>query len=330
MYSFRFLLFLLLLATGHTALGAGDRLLFENPDYDVTMAEDYFCDEIVAVTVHSNLPSLFEADSPELQRIVDGAQAVLAFECPEFHSIRIEGRLSGIDAPVYSGMAERRSGWRLAASQSIQSKQYDEYAAPMDDGDYGDWDWQSGFTVAGLSAGMSVDDAQDAVRETFGVESEFDIEDGILTMQAGGCPWDYDWAALSPAPERGWKCLSAWFTDQRLARLYLLDLVQVIDAADPELVAQQLIDRYGEPVYRETRDRDGSWWGDKETIHVLAWGAVVEAPEAGGDDAGEVYTLQAKILPIDDVTVVTVTLYEPGIRPGRASDPGSSVPDLTL
>ena len=77
---------------------------------------------------------------------------------------------------------------------------------------------------------MSVDEARAAVNETFGVEPVYDTGTGVMAMQVGGCPADYDWVKLSPRPEPGWKCLQAWFTDQRLARLYLLEPV-------PELAA---------------------------------------------------------------------------------------------
>ncbi|MDZ7841991.1 MAG: hypothetical protein U5R46_14410 [Gammaproteobacteria bacterium] len=319
-----------LMLTMQSATAADDRLLFDNPGYTVTMPDSHYCDDTVALTVHSDRPGLFESGSPELQRIVDAAQAVLAFECPEFHAIQVDGRLSGIGEPVYTGLSERRSNWELAATQSIQSEQYDGSSEPMDDEGYGAADASHGFSVANLSPGMPVEEARSAVTETFGIEPEFDIDSGVLTMLAGGCPADYDWAALSPEPERGWKCLNAWFTDQRLARLYLLDLVQVVDAADPEAVAQQLMERFGEPVYRDSREQEGGWWGKDEEIRMLAWGEVVETRDTGDGEMIDVYTLQVKILPVDDVTVVTVTLYEPELRPGRQSGSGSKVPDLTL
>lgn len=313
------------------ATAADDRLLFDNPGYTVTMPESYYCNDTVTISVHSDRPGLFESDSAELQRIVDATQAVLAFECPGLHAIQVEGRLSGIGEPVYSGMSERRSNWELTATRSIQSEHYDRSSSPMDDEGYGAADDPHGFSVANLSAGMPVDEARSAVTDTFGVEPDFDIDSGVLTMLAGGCPADYDWAALSPEPERGWKCLSAWFTDQRQARLYLLDLVQVVEPADPEVVAQQLMERFGDPVYRDTRDREGGgWWGKNEEIRMLAWGEIVETRDTGSGEMTDVYTLQAKILPMDDVTVVTVTLYEPGLRPGWSSGSGSNLPDLTL
>lgn len=327
---FRILALAGLLAAVHNVHAGNGRLLFSNPDYDVNMAESFYCDEPVTVTVRSDRPELFEAEATELQRIVDATQAVLAFECPAFDVIRVEGRLAGLDEPVYAGVAERGNDWELATTQSIQSQAYEQSAAPTGDDEYGYSDGGLGFTVANLSAGMSVDEARAAVTDTFGVESEFDSGQGVLSMRTGGCPVDYDWAAVSPTPERGWKCLSAWFTDQRLARLYLLDLVQVVEAADPQAIEQQLIDRFGEPVYRDTRDQANGWWETDDTIHVLAWGEVVETQDTGSGEQEDIYTLQAKVLPIEDVTIVTVTLYKPGLRPGWASDPDSSAPDLTL
>lgn len=330
MRGIRFVPLLGLLAVVHSASAANERLLFDNPDYDVTMAEDYYCDEPATVAVHSDTPGMFQADSTAMQRIVDATQAVLAFECPMFDVIRVEGRLAGLDEPVFAGVAERGSNWELTTTRSIQSEEYAEHDTPMGDEEYGSTDGGLGYTVANLSAGMSVDEARAAVADSFGIEPEFDIEQGILSMRAGGCPADYDWSALSPTPERGWKCLNAWFTDQRLARLYLLDLIQVVNAEDPEIVVRQLTDRFGEPVYRDTRDQKGGWWGKNDPVQLLAWGEVVETQETGSGEQEDVYTLQARILPVEDVTVVTVTLYEPEIQPGWASDSEPGAPDLTL
>lgn len=318
-----------LLVVAANAYATGERLLFDNPDYDIFVAEDYFCDQPVRVTVHSGQPGLFEADSPELQRIVDATQAVLAFECPNVRGIELEGRLAGLDEPVYFGVAGPRSDWVLNTKRSIRSEEYGQYQPRADDGGQGAPGAARGFTVANLSAGMPVDEARAAVVDTFGVEPAYDVAEGILTMQAGGCPADYDWAALSPSPEPGWKCLQAWFTDQRLARLYLLDLVQVIDSEDPQAVERHLIERFGEPVHRSTRERDSAWWQDTRTIHTLGWGEVVEAADAGDAEATDVYTLQAQVLPVGAATVVTVTLYEPELR-AAASGTDADAPDLTL
>jgi len=318
-----------LLVVAANAYAAGERLLFDNPAYDVFVAEDYFCDQPVRVTVRSGQPGLFEADSPELQRIVDSTQAVLAFECPNVRGVELEGRLAGLDEPVYFGVAGPQSDWKLSTKRSIQSEEYGQYQAPGDAGDQGAPGAARAFTVANLSVGMPVDEARAAVADTFGVEPAYNVAEGILTMQAGGCPADYDWAALSPSPEPGWKCLQAWFTDQRLARLYLLDLVQVIDSEDPEAVGQHLIDRFGEPVHRGTREQDRAWWQDTRTIHTLGWGEVVESADAGDGEAADVYTLQAQVLPIGGATVVTVTLYEPDLRPAASHTDGDA-PDLTL
>lgn len=314
------------------AHAAGERLLFDNPDYDVLVSQDYYCNEPVRLTVLSTNPEIFEADSPELQRIADSAQAVLAFECPAVPGIELEGRLTGLDEPVYFGIAEAGSGWELATRQSIQSKDYEAYQPPADDGEYDFPGVGNGeFMVANLVAGMSVDEARTAVADTFGIEPEYDVGEGVLTMRTGGCPEGYDWAALSPKPEPGWKCLQAWFTDQRLARLYLLDLVQVIERDDPETIEQHLIDRFGEPTYRDSRGQDRGWWRKDRKVYRMTWGRVVQSAEAAGDgQTQDIYNLQAKVLPVGDVTIVTVTLYEPELQPQWSSEPDQDIPDLTL
>ncbi len=117
--------------------------------------------------------------------------------------------------------------------------------------------------------------------------------------------------------------------------MYLLDLVQVIESNDPAAVEQRLVDRFGEPVYRDAQDQErGLLHEDRSSIIVLGWGEVVQSPEAAAAGEPDMHTLQAKVLPIDNVTVVTVNLYRPDLQPGRAagSEDGrrGAVPDLTL
>lgn len=313
-----------LFAAAAAAQPAGERLLFDNPDYDVLVAEDYYCEQPVRLTVRSKIPELFQADSPELQRIVDGARAVLSFECPTVRGVEIEGVLAGLGEPVYFGVAGPDSGWALTTKQSIQSEEYGAYQPPADSGPESSG---GGFSVASLAAGMTVDEARAATADAFGVEPAYDARTGVLSMQAGGCPADYDWDAMSPAPEPGWKCLQAWFTDQRQGRLYLMDLVQVIRPADPGTVERQLVERFGEPAARGSRERGGGWGDEAQTIRTIGWGQVVEA---GGGEQPDVHNLQAQILPVEGATVVTVTLYEPGLRPRQAAEPAPDAPDLTL
>jgi len=311
------------------ASAAQERLLFDNPGYDVFVPESFYCDQPVRVTVRSGDPALFEQDSPEVQRIIDSTQAVLAFECPNVAGVELEGSLAGLPDPVYFAVAGPETDWVPTVRQSIESHEYESYQPPADEayppaGDGG------GFSVANLTTGMDVEEVRATVTDTFGVEPDYRVEEGIMTMRAGGCPADYDWAALSPAPEPGWKCLEAHFTDQRQARLYLLDLVQVLAPEDPDAVEQVLTDRFGEPVQREETEVEKSWWQDERIIRTLVWGEVVDTTEAGDGGTTEIYTLQARILTMEDATVVSTTLYEPALQPQWASEPGSPIPDLTL
>lgn len=321
----------ILVSPAQAAPDTNQRLLFDNPDFEVTARSGFFCNEPVPITVRSTIPRLFEAQSARLQGIVDATRAVLGFECPVLQGIRVQGRLTGLDEPVYSGMADPDSDWMLVTRQSIESEAYDNYNAPSDSRDTADMGRTGdSFTVAGLSAGMSVDEARAAVAEAFGTEADFDIEAGALTMRDGGCPGEYDWASLSPPPQPGWKCLDAWFTDQRMARLYLLDLIQVIEASEPDRIMQQLIERFGEPVSRATQEQEGGWWDSGPVVERLAWGEVVETRDPGDAQGSDIHALQAKIVPLEDATVVAVTLYRPALRPGDGSRRASQVPDLTL
>lgn len=308
---------------------ADDRLLFDNPHYDVFVPERFACGEPVTVTVRSAKPQLFQADSAELQRIVDAAQAVLRYRCPDLAGVKLVGRLAGLSEPVYIGVAAAHSNWALVTTRSIQSEELRIYRSPSEHGNRESADNVPSFTVANLSAGMSVEEARSAITDTFGVEPEYEAGRNRLTMQSGGCPPDYDWTALPPSPEPGWKCLQARFTEQRPARLYFLNLVQVIGPQDPQRVRQYLIDQFGQPAASSTRKLDRAWWQPEQTVYILSWGKRVRAvnPVDNGGRA-TTYTLQASILPTDDATVVAVTLYAPEVRPPSASGPQS--PDLTL
>lgn len=312
---------------------AGDRLLFDNPGFSVTTnALATECGRPATVTIESNDPELFESE-PELQRIVDGAQAVLAYECPRIRAIRVRGLLTGISDPVYKGVSRKPSGWLLDTRQSFETQEsghdWDDSDTENDEPDRNVSVDQ--FNVANLQAGMPIDDAMATVEETFGIEPAYDLQEGLLTMRANGCPEDYDWSTLSPIPRPGWKCLRAWFTDQRVARLYLLELIQVVDGNRAESVESFLINQFGEPEIERRHEAVERWEEDGDAGSMLAWGKTLRTePVSENPNATKRHTLQAHIIPVEDVTILTVTLYEPDVRPGGSARTDPPPLDLNL
>ena len=312
------------------------RVLLQDSVARVTLDQGFRCGEAAKISVESSQPGLFQRDSPELQRIVDAARAVLLFECSDIPEIRLQGRLAGLAEPVYGGVASPASQWLVQTAQAIQSRTVQEAEAdqttPMQPSASQPVEpSEEGLTVANLALGMSVKEASAAISGTFGVEPEYDVARGTLTAQMQGCPGDFDWVKLSPAPRAGWKCLTAWFTDQREARLYRLELIQVVKG-EPQGVEQALIERFGAPAERRTDSLGASWWQSGRQVTGMAWGDAVARPEAGVALTATlpVHELQAAIESVSGVTVTKLTLYNPSLRPGWPQDKPSKETDLRL
>lgn len=312
------------------------RVLIQDTAARVTLDRPFRCGDVVEIDVESRQPDLFQRDSSGLQRIVDAARAMLSFECNDIPEIRVQGRLTGLAEPVYGGVASSQSQWTVQTVQAIRSRAAAETEAsptspvqpsPSQPGEPS----EQGMTLADLTLGMSVKEATAAISGTFGVEPAYDVSRGTLKVQVQGCPGDYDWVKLSPAPRPGWKCLTAWFTDQREARLYRLELVQVVKD-EPQAVEQLLIERFGAPAERRAETLGGSWWQSGRPVTGMAWGDTVSRPEAGVALLATlpVHELQAAIEPASDVTVTKLTLYRPSLKPGWPQDKPSKGTNLTL
>jgi hypothetical protein len=289
---------------------------------EVTLTGAHRCGAPADVTIHSARPALFERDSSELQRVVDAVRALLAFECRDLPELRVLGRLKGLPEPVFRGAATAASGWAVRTEQSIRggAPRRAEGTAGGGGGPLGGRAplpalGDEGPAVAGLRAGMPVGEAQAAVARTFGVEPAYDPQRGLLTMGAQGCPAGYDLERRSPAPQPGWKCLKAWFTDEQEPRLYRLELVQVLPPDQREAAERALTERFGPPLQRRV-DEPTSWWGGRtgEQVVHLAWGRVVEPARepASGDGPGQpVHALQATVEATPGAVLTSVILYEP-------------------
>lgn len=283
---------------------ASARVLLEDDGLAVRIADGSRCSRSVDMTVVAEQPALFERGSDRLQRVVDAAHAVLAFECPEVREIRVRGVLRGLSGAMFEGTAAAARDWRIEAERTIGAEQVAAAGGAPDLVEGSSAKGAGAFSVAGLELGMTVDDARQAIRESFGVEPDYDIRAGVMTMRAGGCPQGFDPAAMHPRPEAGWKCLQALFTDRRVAILRNIQLVQTVEAGRTEPVVDALTQRYGHPSSRVSGAGAGAPPGLSRDGVLLAWGH-----EGAGTMAGQ--ALRATVEPVGSTVVVTVALAEP-------------------
>jgi hypothetical protein len=316
-----------------TPTGAVARQLLRDTGLDVRVDRGVQCGSPIDLTVEAEDPGLFEADSDRLQRVVDAARAMLAFECPDMQALNVQGYLRGLSDPVYRASAREADDWRLQVRSSIQAGAgaagtREQPQRPNLIGGAGN---AGGYSVAGLALGMSVDEAMSAVRRNFAEAPRYDAREGVLTMQAQGCPEDFDWARMPKVPRAGGKCLQAWFTDERAAELYRLKLIQVTATENTDQLEATLVSRYGRPAIRVTGwDPDAPDELSRNGL-LLGWGETVAAAAGTRRASGEVAPrrLEAVIEPVRDVAVTTITLYDPSLRV-RPDYRSPRAPDLRL
>jgi hypothetical protein len=300
---------------------AADRLLMEAPGLTATLDQPLQCDKPASVTIEAAQPDLFGTQSPELQRLVDALHAMLAFECPGLPEIQVRGVLKGLREPVYRATAAPQENWALRVERTVRAEvpSAPETAGPAPEAEGSPGAESAAYTVAGLSPGMTVEEAGAAVADTFGVRPEYDAQNGLMTMYADGCPQGYPSNERQLAPRAGWKCLRAWFTDQPVPKLYLVELTQVVGGRRTDAVEHALTERYGEPV-QGARAAPA-----RENALYLSWGDTVDTGIALPPGAPRPsHVLEAAVEPVDDVIVTTVTLYGPGLAThrGRSRPPG--------
>lgn len=324
-------LIILSMATG-TALAA-QRALLQSPGMRVMLEDAFECGEPVHVLVEADRPELFEPEATELQRTMDAVRAMLRFECDGIPEIQIRGQLKGLEQSVYEAVVSASTDWLISVRQTIRTGDPDVLLEPAEQDPEPPKETVSpGLSVANLRTGMSVEEASAAVSGGFGVAPQHDPQTGLLTMYAQGCPEDFDWEALAPDPLPGWKCLRAWFTDERDSRLYRLELLQVVKAGGLSKVEQTLVKRFGDPEDSWSDTQDRGWFkGDRE-IQRMAWGEVVESVSAENaeDVQRPVYELQAALVVVGDAVATTMELYQPSLLPATTDDPDEQSIDLKL
>ena len=246
-----------------------DRILIDDPTQTVSLHKDFSCYQPAQITIDTVEPALYESDSNKLQTISDSVRAMLSYECPQLSSVELTGLIRGLDEVVYQGQMTRHNNWvvqsvstdNAAISSTLQNAnqvEQNNFSKRYDD------ELKIGqLQVIGLELGMDVKQVTQIVFDTFGIEPVYDANQGLLTLNAGNCSADTSESLHNLAVND--KCLKAWFSDNRVARLQRVNLVQVVEAQQQQ-VSHLMIEKYGNPTESETSDNN--------EVSQLIWRAI--------------------------------------------------------
>ena len=284
-----------------------DRILIDDPEQTVTVSQNFSCYRPVDITVDTANPGLYDANSRQLQKLADGVRAILSYECPGLSSIQLTGLIRGLDEVVYQGEMIKNNSWLVgplstASQQALKENRTSQAASLFSTHSsvakrYDDELKQGQLEVTGLQLGMSVEEVSELVFKTFGVAPQYDAEQGVLTMNPGDCPAQSNSAPGETAVSTQSKCLQAWFSDNRVARLERLKLLQVVDG-QLDQVNSLLVKKYGNPTQTVTSH-------DKAETQMV-WRAINDKSE----DDSVIQEIDAIITAIDgDFVSTNVTLY---------------------
>ena len=228
-----------------------ERILISDGDQTVSLNGVLDCYRAADITIDTSRPEIYEPGSTQLQVVGDTVRAMLNYECPQLSEINITGLVRGLRETVYQGSLTQRNNWLVKPIVSDTLGQI----APYDSARSND-NWRTTLydtnilsdklTVTDLELGMTVAEVSKIVTDTFKVVPQYDADQGLMTMRAGGCPSNFDASRYVYAAKPNWKCLKAWFSDKRIARLDRLELVQVLNT-DSDNVQQLLVEKYGHP-----------------------------------------------------------------------------------
>ena len=295
-----------------------ERVLIQNTDSSVTAAEPFFCNNTVDLRITSGSPDIFNKDSARMQALIDSTQAMLRYECPGLRDVRISGFLRGLERQVYSGNASSNSLWKVSAKSTLGAKELealDRQAASS---------LNRQHTLASIQLDMTVEEVEQKVSNVFGTAPAYDQVTGLMNLELGGCPRDYLVGKNAAVPGTEWICLKAWFSDNRIARLYKLNYMQVVKGSMQD-VRRTLIEKFGLP------GKDLA--GGKKKATKMVWSA--ETAGAGNQPHAE--EVEANLTRIGDHIIVDLTLHDPELteRAGKIivspdkEQPGNPV-SLTL
>ena len=230
--NYRILFAALLFNTAVFSNAWAERILISDVDQTVTLSRALDCYSAADITINTTRPEIYEQGSKQLQVVGDTVRAMLNYECPALSEIRITGLIRGLQEVVYEGSLSQRDNWLVRPLTSMTLSHRDNWQ-PRER-----TSWQTGkrdsdavsgqLAVTNLQLGMTVAEVSEIITDTFDVTPQYDSEKGLMTMYLGGCPVDFDADHDTSIAQADWKCLKAWFSDNRVARLDRLELVQVV------------------------------------------------------------------------------------------------------
>ncbi|GJL81626.1 MAG: hypothetical protein DHS20C01_12600 [marine bacterium B5-7] len=288
-----------LFATILPSFANADRTLIRNDDITVYVDESLDCDQSGKVTIESSGFEIFEADSIQMQTLIDATQAMLRYECPQIEQINISGFLKGLPDSVFAGFADGSDLFKVTSKRSITSKEVKaettSVSANSDQPIANDIDRE--IDVVSIKLDMTVNEVSEIMDERFGSKPSYDRRTGVLTFDSSGCLDGDD-------RDTELKCINAWFTDKRVATLYRLNYKQVVDA-ELDDIRGALIDKFGRPdadeKIRKANGREMIW----RSQSVSADGRVIHEE------------LNARLIARGDIVVVDLELNDPDQIPAH-------------
>jgi len=188
--------------------------------------------------------------------------AMLSYECPGLSEINLTGLIRGLDDTVYQGSLLARDNWQVqAVSLAPGPLNLRPLPAPVIN--------NGALSLTGLELGMSIAAAIEAVETAFEISPEYDPENGMMTLQTGGCPVDFDANAAVNQAQSEWKCLKAWFSDKRIPALERVELIQIVNS-NRDTVKQLLAGKYGTPALDDSANQQKSshlvWYSENRAV----------------------------------------------------------------
>ncbi len=220
------------------------RILIDDNNQTVTLNQALDCFNAADISIDTRNPEIYDHGSRQLQNITDTVRAMLSYECPGLSEINLTGMVRGLQETVYQGNLSARNGWQIE-TLSLDSGQYLP-ASPSVQARAKITPSSEVLSLTGLSLGMSIAAAIEAVEISFDISPQYDPDNGMMTLQTGGCPEDLDINNDIYQANAEWKCLKVWFSDKRIPALERVELIQVVQSKS-NTIKQLLNEKYGEP-----------------------------------------------------------------------------------
>lgn len=287
---------------------AAERLLVQDTNMLVVVDRETACGDPVPITVRSADAGLFQDGSTRLQHVVDGVRAILGFECARTPRLEITGQAGSRDTGevLFAGIAGDETGWlvqRQERADRAPAPSAGTGAGPLTMGSLAATT-AAAQPIGGVATGMSLEAAIAGAAAQFDGEPRYLEDRHLLVAAEGGCDFRFD---DGDAPEPGWRCLEAAFTEAEPRRVYAVGLSQAVDKDQREQIVASLTERFGPPEQVIHGQQDG------HPYTFLSWGEVVAEDRGGRLDEidAPLRRLEALALARDGLTVLTLWQQDP-------------------